>query len=77
MLELLEFDFCEVLNDIDSDRIEREVNKMSQVQLENAFDINIEIKKIGNDLEKKEAEIYIECIENRMLEIPSNELICI
>ena len=79
----IEFDFCEVLNDIDVKSIEIEVRGMSQVVMERKLNNLDEITKSENweinffEYEIREINLYKKLINEKMLDIKSNELICI
>lgn len=77
---MLDFDFSEALDEVDVEEIERIVNKYTQVQMEKILcmcEIQLKYPDDLYDYEVEEAKVYIKLINQKMLEIPSNDLITI
>lgn len=76
---MLDFDFCEVLNEVDFDYIEKRVNGLNQIQMELLYEVyeNILKNKDSFEYEKEQAKVYIEKIERKMMNIKSSELVVI
>lgn len=73
-----DFDFGECLNEVDVDVIEKNVSKYTQSQMEKILCICEGQLKYPDDLydyEIEEAKLYIKIINEKMLEIPSNDLV--
>lgn len=77
------FDFCQVLNEVDNKSIEIEVRGMNQKIMEKKL-LNLEEITKYEDWENNflpyeviEIKLYKKLINEKMLDIPSNKLICI
>lgn len=75
---MLSFDFCEVLQSIDYERIEKQVKRANQVQLEQMLNANESILKNSCfEYERQEAIEYIKAIEEKMMNMSTSELVAI
>lgn len=76
---MLNFDFGECVNSVDYRFLEQRVNGFTQIEMEQHLNIceDIVSDKNSYDYEIEEAKAYIDMINEKMLEIPSSQLVCI